>query len=210
MPFTVRTITGTTDTPTSSDDEKWLVFSSASAKTLDLENDATQSWAAGTVMSGVNTGAGDLTINPDTSVNINGATDNIVVPQYSTFTLATGPGDDEWQCAVHPPAAHVFEGGYSVVTEGSVTTTDTLDLGPAHKKTMTGSTTFTFMTPLTDGFTFVLHLLGAFTPTFPASVDWDAGTAPTYVGTGNGSLFTFTTTDGGTTWLGALVGSAYA
>jgi hypothetical protein len=100
-----------------------------------------------------------------------------------------------------------FNGSFSVNTNATTGSTETLTLAPAHKMTMDQNCTFTFPTPTTAGHTFQLWLLGAFTPTFPASVDWDAGAAPTYA---NDSLYVFTTLDTGTTWLGTLVASALA
>ena len=74
-----------------------------------------------------------------------------------------------------------------------------------HTLTMTQNTTLVFSNP-TAGHAFILHLLGAFTPTWPSSVDWAGGTAPTYAGAG--TLYHFATLDGGTTWLGS--GQAYS
>jgi hypothetical protein len=100
-----------------------------------------------------------------------------------------------------------FNGSFSVNTNATTGSTETLTLQPAHKMTMDQNCTFTFPTPTTAGHTFQLWLLGAFTPTFPASVDWHSGAAPTYA---NDSLYVFTTLDTGTTWLGTLVASALA
>ena len=49
----------------------------------------------------------------------------------------------------------------------------------AHDVTMTEDCTFTFPSPGQDAAVFSLLLSGAYTPTFPASVDWDsAGSSP--------------------------------
>jgi hypothetical protein len=102
-------------------------------------------------------------------------------------------------------------GAFEELTETeSVATTDTLDVSlySTFNKTMTAGTTFTFSNPAASGqaSSFTLRLAGAFTPTFPASVDWAGGSAPTYA---TPTLFTFVTFDGGTTWLGtALTGLA--
>lgn len=98
-------------------------------------------------------------------------------------------------------------GEAAVNTNGATGSTETLTLAPVHKMTMDQNCTFTFPTPSSASHTFQLHLLGAFTPTFPASVDWSGGAAPTYA---TPALFVFTTDDTGTIWLGHMTGSAYA
>jgi Flp pilus assembly protein TadG len=100
-----------------------------------------------------------------------------------------------------------FQGAFSVNVVATSGATETLTVQPAHKVTMDQNCTLTFMTPPTVGFSFLLHLLGAFTPTFPGSVDWDAGAAPTYA---DDSVYGFWTDDTGTTWYGSLIASALA
>lgn len=95
-------------------------------------------------------------------------------------------------------------GEYAVNTVAASGSTETLTLAPAHHVTMDQSCTFTFPTPTTTGHTFLLRLAGAFTPTFPASVRWNAATAPTYA---TASLYGFSTLNGGTTWIGTLIAS---
>lgn len=74
--------------------------------------------------------------------------------------------------------------GQIVSTEydnGSVTGTATIDLSKGNTQyiTMTGNTTFTFTNPKSGGH-YILHMAGAFTPTFPTTVRWNgAGSAPT-------------------------------
>lgn len=60
--------------------------------------------------------------------------------------------------------------------------------------------------------TFVLtHSLAGRTPSFPASVKWDGGVAPTWgTAAGNEDIVTMFTYDGGTTWRANLVGQNYA
>ena len=48
------------------------------------------------------------------------------------------------------------------------------------------------------------------TLTYPASVDWPSGTAPTAPASGETDVYTFYTTDGGTTYYGFQVGDAMA
>ena len=99
----------------------------------------------------------------------------------------------------------------NVNTVGTSGATETLDVSlyGVHDITMDQACTFTFSNPAPSGDAsiFVLILRGAFTPTLPASVDWADGSAPTYT---TPSVYTFTTIDGGTTWLGAQVGKAFA
>ena len=96
----------------------------------------------------------------------------------------------------------------SVVKSGATETLVT-SLRQVHDCTMDQNCTFTFSNPAPSGqcSSFVLILRGAFTPTLPASVKWNGGAAPTYT---TPSMYTFTTVDGGTIWLGAQVGKAFA
>lgn len=79
-----------------------------------------------------------------------------------------------------------------------------------HDVTM-GSTncTFTFLNPAPSGkaTVFVLTLRGAQTPTFPAAVKWASGTPPTY---SSPTVYTLITDDGGTTYYGQAMGTAFA
>lgn len=98
----------------------------------------------------------------------------------------------------------------NVNTVAATGATETLDTSvyAVHDCTMDQACTFTFSNPAPSGdcSVFVLILRGAFTPTFPASVDWGDASAPTYT---TPSLYTFATVDAGTTWLGAQVGKAF-
>ena len=70
-----------------------------------------------------------------------------------------------------------------------------------HTLTMTGNTTLAFANP-TAGHAFTLKLSGAFVPTFPASVTWAGGTAPTYA---SGKVYVFATFDAGASWIGSAL-----
>ena len=73
-------------------------------------------------------------------------------------------------------------------------------------KTISGATTFTFTNPAASGrvSSFTLELTNPSTNvTWPISVDWGAGTAPTLTTTGV-DILTFVTRDAGTTWHGFL------
>jgi len=94
-----------------------------------------------------------------------------------------------------------------VYAHGSITTATTIDLenGNVHTATIGGNLTLTFSNPIASGdaTSFVLELTngGAYTLTFPASVDWEGGTAPTLTAAGV-DILVFYTRDGGTTWHG--------
>lgn len=96
----------------------------------------------------------------------------------------------------------------TVATSGATETLD-LSLYSVHDVTMDQNCTFTFSNPAPSGdlTEFVLILRGAFTPTFPASVDWAGGAAPTYA---TPSKYVFSTVDAGTTYMGTLAGSGFA
>ena len=96
----------------------------------------------------------------------------------------------------------------TVATSGATEALDVSEYG-VHDITMDEACTFTFSNPAASGeaTTFELILRGAFTPTFPASVDWPDGTAPPYT---TPTVFLFQTVDGGTTWLGFSPGKAIA
>jgi hypothetical protein len=95
---------------------------------------------------------------------------------------------------------------------GNVGATRTFDCAVANYFTATvdQASTFTFSNPPATGdaggFRLVLTNGGAFAITFPASVDWDGGTAPTLTAAGV-DIIDFTTSDAGTIWYGTVVGS---
>jgi hypothetical protein len=91
-------------------------------------------------------------------------------------------------------------------TGGSVT----VDLSTANNFTRTtnGNATFTFSNPPSGkafGFTLALTNGGAYTITWPGSVNWASGTAPLLTSSGV-DILVFYTYDGGTSYYGFLVG----
>jgi hypothetical protein len=94
---------------------------------------------------------------------------------------------------------------------GNTGATETFDLTTANffSATLDQACVFTFSNPPGSGDfgTFVLELTngGAFAITWPVSVDWPGGTAPTLTAAGVDQLV-FTTRDGGTTWFGFVAG----
>ena len=100
---------------------------------------------------------------------------------------------------------------YDVNVVAASGSTETLDVSAfsVHDVTMDAGCTFTFSNPAPSGeaSVFLLILRGAFTPVFPASVDWPDGAAPTYT---TPTMYGFVTRDAGTTWLGFSQGKAFA
>ena len=90
---------------------------------------------------------------------------------------------------------------------GNITAVAALDIdcsaGNYFTKTINANSTFTFSNaPASRAFAFTLELTQTSgTVTWPASVQWPGGTAPTLT-TGKTHLFTFVTDDGGTRWRG--------
>lgn len=84
------------------------------------------------------------------------------------------------------------------------------DLASIHDVTLSAACTFSFTDPpngaLVGTLTLVLRNGGtAYAATWPASVKWAGGTAPTLSGINKADVITFTTFDGGTTWAGMVV-----
>lgn len=104
------------------------------------------------------------------------------------------------------------DGGMETVhAHGNTGATETIDLanGNVHTAAQDQACTYTFTNP-TNGvacsFTLILTAVtGA--ATWPASVNWPSGVAPTLTGR---CILTFVTVDGGTNWDGFLAGSGLA
>jgi hypothetical protein len=89
----------------------------------------------------------------------------------------------------------------------------TLDLLTANnfRRQFNGAATITFSnaptTPFGFGFTLTTVNAGAYSLTWPASVDWPGGVAPVLTSAGT-DILTFFTFNGGTTYYGFVVGKA--
>lgn len=94
---------------------------------------------------------------------------------------------------------------------GSISGAQTLDLalGDIISCTITGNTTFTFTNPAVTGrvSAFIIEMTngGTATITWPASVSWVSGTAPTLRTGGGKNVIGFFTRDGGTTYQSFLI-----
>jgi hypothetical protein len=112
----------------------------------------------------------------------------------------------------------IFDGGVveddSTVTSSAGAATINSRDGNVFSHTLSENVTYTFSNAPASGraFGFTLKVTQdstARTITWPASVDWPDGTAPTLsTGSGDVDVFVFFTTNGGTTWYGFTAGQA--
>jgi len=96
-------------------------------------------------------------------------------------------------------------------TSGAVTID--LDTGNSFATNMAGAVTYTFTNPAASGrvSSFTLNVTNNGSAiTWPASVDWPAGTAPTLSASGATDVFVFFTYNAGTTWYGFTAGQGMA
>ena len=109
--------------------------------------------------------------------------------------------------------------GETTVANATSGATDTIDLedGNVHNVTLTANCTFTFSNPPASGtsgsFTLFLNQdgTGSRTATWPGSVKWAGGTAPTLTTTASRTdILVFTTIDAGTIWYGAVSGQDFS
>ena len=143
---------------------------------------------------------------------------DISTATYTNVSLdVTGVATNPYQIAFKPDGIKMFV--ISPTTDGvfqysTVGYTQTLDLatGGTFSFTPSGATTVSFTNPPASGTAtgFALEVVntGGYALTWPSSVKWHLGTAPT--ATATKELYTFVTTDGGTTYYGKLAGSDIA
>jgi hypothetical protein len=92
------------------------------------------------------------------------------------------------------------------------------EAGNSFSLVLSAATTFTFTNPPASGtaYTFSLEITqdsgaSGYAVTWPSSIDWPGGSAPTLTATASAvDYFVFTTRDGGTTWRGFTAGQALA
>jgi hypothetical protein len=105
----------------------------------------------------------------------------------------------------------------TVIANTSTTYTIDLESGNVFNLTLTGDCTYTFSNPPASGSAGAFTLIqnqdgtGSRTVTWPASVEWAGGSAPAITSTASSTdVFTFITTDGGTTWYGFTGGQDFS
>ena len=105
------------------------------------------------------------------------------------------------------------------LTTANTSTSYTIDLtnGNVFELTLTGNCTYTFSNPPGSGIGGSFTLIqkqdgsGSRTVSWPASVDWAGGEGPTISsGANDVDVFTFVTTDAGTTWYGFTAGQDFS
>jgi hypothetical protein len=144
--------------------------------------------------------------------DLNSNTSHLVVNHPNGF-VGIAVGTPQYTLHVAGDVLTAKRAVVATTTDTNVTTTKTVDLsvGSYFVYTMTGSTTFTFNNAVASGnahsFTIVIKqdATGSRVPTWSANIKFAGGSAPPY--TANASavdIWTFTTYDGGTTYVGTL------
>lgn len=133
----------------------------------------------------------------------------------SSAADAAASAADAAASAIAAAASAAASAAVATVTSTSNATTLNLANNLVFKHTFTENTTFTFSNPAATGTRtyfelFLFQDATGRTPTWPASVKWSNGTAPTLTTANAKYVVTFVTIDGGTTWVGTLGAEAYA
>jgi len=180
-------------------------------KTTNFNPDLAFNIATGVSSGGGTGGAGGVEVK-----ETDGAPDvtNVSVIQVGKFALTDNGSGDVSLATVNP----AYGGLETVQPHGNLGSTETIDLasGNYHAGTLNANCTFTF-TGATTGYecSFALELTedgtGGWSPTWPGSVVWSGGSAPSHTTTaGSVTIYVFLTRDGGTTWYGFQAGNAGA
>lgn len=165
--------------------------------------------------------SGDVTVVAAGGTGVGTLTGIVKGNGTSAMTAVTAPSGtivgttDTQTLTAKTVEAGTFTNGYTEeVATANTSTAYTIDLagGSVQLLTLTGNCTYTFPTPVA-GKSFILvqkqDATGSRTVTWPASVKWPAGTAPTVTSTASkADKFVFTAIDG-SSWLGSVAGQNY-
>lgn len=129
-------------------------------------------------------------------------------------TLTAGTGLTLTDGGANSTATLALNSRETLSTVGTSGSSQTLNISTAnvHDITLTAACTLTFSgsaASVANSFTLIARQggSGSYAITWPASVDWPGGTAPTIsTVVGRVDVFTFVTVDNGTTWLGFAAG----
>jgi len=190
-----------------------VTFSQGTGANVTISNGAT-----GVIYcDGAGAGAAVKAIIDETTLTTLGITATAAELNYNDITTL---GTSEASKVVTADANGVvtFDNGitekFTAVTSSSNSTTVDLHDGTVFSHTLTENTTFTFSNSAASGKAsgFTLKIVqdasaSGYTVTWPSSVDWASGTAPTLTDTASAvDQFMFYTHDGGTTWYGFVSG----
>ena len=164
---------------------------------LDFNSDGTKFWVAN--------GSSDAIYQYSLSTAY-----DISTASYDNVSFSTINEGTNVRCVIFKPDGlkmYTIDGASDQVLQYStVAYTQSLDLstGNTFSFTPSGATTVSFTNApasgLAVGFSVEIVNTGGHTITWPSSIKWDSGTAPT--ATASKELYTFITTDGGTTYYG--------
>lgn len=192
------------------------MFGQVTARTgTSLTVDVTQTNGSGTIaawtisLSGAQGAAGALSGNASGAIDMNGFA---LTTDALNLTGAVAGADQE--------VSRVKLKDYSETrVQANTGTSYAIDLenGNVFDLTLTGNVTYTFTNPPDTGISGAFTLIqrqdgtGSRTVTWPASVDWAGGTAPTVTATASSvDVFVFITLDAGTTWYGFTAGQEFS
>ena len=162
----------------------------------------------------ITTGQNNVTLGREAGDNVTTGSNNIVIGANVEASSATVSNEitigDGNITRFRVPAAGIDN--TSAALSG---TTPSVDVSARDTYTLTtsGNTTFTFTNPPSSPqvakFTLILTAGGSHTITWPTSVDWAGGSAPSAPASGEKNIYTFMSIDGGTIWYGFLAGAAF-
>ena len=151
---------------------------------------------------------------------LNTATDVFISSIAANEYLQWNSGTAKWNNTTLTGKAALATGGgvetLNALGSGSGTRAINLANGNVVSATLAGNTTFTFSgatagTACSFGLYLTQDATGSRTVTWPASVRWAGGAAPTLSTAANSvDILVFETINGGTTWYGSLVGASFA